>query len=185
MSRRADACGAGDGEPDVAVARHFGVAGVDAHAHLDLDTVRPLVLREGPLRFCSRLHRMPSSSKDDEEGLGLTVDDDAAVLGKRGLQQMAMLGNDRLIRVPQPVLELGRALDVSEEQRDRAVRQSAHARIVMLRGKPGKDADGTQPTRRETRHERTRGHGRTRRPAADRSSGSRRPPISCVHNVGG
>ena len=59
---------------------------MDAHTHLDLHAVRPLLLGERLLRVGGRLSRVTSPGEDDEEGFGLAIDDDSAMLVKCRLQ---------------------------------------------------------------------------------------------------
>ena len=75
-----DTRGTRDGEADVAVAGKLRVAGVDAHPHLDLHAVRPLLHGERLLGVRGGLSRVTSPREDDEEGFGLAIDDDSAML---------------------------------------------------------------------------------------------------------
>ena len=89
--------GTRDSEADVAVAVKLRIAGMDAHPHLDLHAVRPLLLGERLLRVGGRLSRVTSPREDDEEGFGLAIDDDSAVLVKCRLEQASMLSDDILV----------------------------------------------------------------------------------------
>jgi hypothetical protein len=103
---------------------------MDAHADLHLHAVWPGMLGERPLRRRCRLNGVPSPPKDGEEGLGLAVDNRAAVGGERLLQEAAMLRHDLLVARTEAELQLGRPLDVSEEEADRPTGQVAHVSIV-------------------------------------------------------
>ena len=74
VGRGTDSRGTRDSEADVAVAVKLRIAGMDAHPHLDLHAVRPLLLGERLLRVGGRLSRVTSPREDDEEGFGLAID---------------------------------------------------------------------------------------------------------------
>jgi hypothetical protein len=103
---------------------------VYAHAHLDLHAVRPVVVRKGALSCRGRGHCVPRSREPHEEGLGLTVNDDTAVLGERLLQETAVFCHHVVVLLAKAMLELGRPLDVGEKEADGPAGQLAHAGIV-------------------------------------------------------
>jgi hypothetical protein len=113
-----------DGVQEVAAEalRDEVAAGVDAHPHLDLHSVRPLLLGERLLGVRGRLCRVTSSREDDEEGLGLAIDDDSAMLVECRLQQGSMFSDDILVALAKAMVELRRALDVGEEKSDGTAR---------------------------------------------------------------
>ena len=138
MGTGTDARRARHRQPDVPVAGHLRVTGVDAHPHLDLRAVRPAVLGDHPLSRRCRLDRIPRPREGDEERLGLAVDDDAAMLGERGLQQATVLRDHLLVPLTKAVLELCRTLDVGEQKGHRALWQLAHVSILTARSAIGK-----------------------------------------------
>jgi hypothetical protein len=103
---------------------------MDAHAHPHLSAVGPRTFCERPLRGRGRLDRVACPGEYHEEGLGLSIHDDSVVGDEGLLQQSPVFGNDLVVSVTEAVLELGRSLDVREEERDRSLRQLAHAEIV-------------------------------------------------------
>ncbi len=72
------------------------------------------------------------SRERDEEGVALRVDLDTAVCSEGVPQESAMLGERLRVRVrPEPVQQSRRSLDVGEEERDRAGRETpAHGRVI-------------------------------------------------------
>ena len=115
-----DSSCAGDGETDVPVALEFRLSRMKPHSHLDLRAVRPLVRRDRALRICGGGHRVAHPREDREKGLRLPVDDQASVRLDRLLEQTPVLVDDFAIALLEPVLKLGRSLDVREEERDGA-----------------------------------------------------------------
>ena len=85
------------------------------------------------LRSGRGLDGVPSPWKGDEEGLGLTIYHDTAVLGESLLEQASVFGDDVVVALAEPMLKLSRSLDIGKDERNRAVRQLAHATIVTDR----------------------------------------------------
>lgn len=130
MRGRADARGACDREADVAVTCHLRIARVQAHADLDLNAVRPGMLRKRTLSVRRRRDCVTRARECDEEGLSLTVDDDAVVLGERLLQEATMFCDNVVVALTEAMLELGGRLDVGKQKADRAAGKFAHTAIV-------------------------------------------------------
>ena len=127
VTRRADPRGAMDVDSDVALLADDGFAGVEAHAHAKGVSVRPRIRVEGTLRRDRRGNRVAGAFEAEEECVALRVDlltpsgsegvaDHAAVLGKR-------VG----VSVAELLEQLGRALDVGEDEGDGAAVQHRHA----------------------------------------------------------
>ena len=109
-----------DVHADVALVGDDRLTGVDAHPDAD---------RAGGERSlgCSGGGDCPFRGREgDEEGVPLRVDLDAAVARERFPQHPPMLAEE--VRVPLAVLaqQPGRALDIREEEGDRAARELAH-----------------------------------------------------------
>ena len=70
--------------------------------------------------------RVMCVAEGDEERIALRIDLGAAMLGKRGPKQGAMLGKHRAVALLQPLDQLRRAIDVGEEKRDGSLGQIGH-----------------------------------------------------------
>jgi len=85
--------------------------------------------RKGALGFDGRGDRVLRAWKRDEEGVALGVDLPPAVLVERRTQDSLVLGERLLVVITQLFQQAGRALDVREQEGDRAARElrpSAH-----------------------------------------------------------
>ena len=78
--------------PEVALAAHGRLAGVQAHAHADVDAARPVVLGVGALRLDGCRDGVAGAGKGEEEGVALRVDLDAAERREVLPHQPAVLG---------------------------------------------------------------------------------------------
>ena len=134
----ADAGSTRDRQPDVTITGHLWVSGVDAHAHLDLDSVGPDVLGQRRLGGSGSLGRLTGAGEGHEERLRLAVDHHSLVGVERLFQQTAVLSDHLLVSLAETVLQLRGALNVGEEQSDGAVREFGHAPIVSPRSADGK-----------------------------------------------
>src|SRR3954447_15216725 len=106
---------------DVPVGADARLAGVEAHAHAQLDAFRPLVLRERALAGAYRRDRRARAAEDDEEGVALGVDLDPARLAERLAQEPAVRAQHLAVAVTAERLEQARrALDVGEQEGHRA-----------------------------------------------------------------
>jgi hypothetical protein len=107
-----------DVDPDVALAGERGRPGMEPDAHAD----RPLRQRR-EARAC-RVSRAGGGRERDEEGVALRVDLDAIRGAERLAQQQSVLGQRVRVSVgPERLEQAGRALDVGEQEGDRARRQ--------------------------------------------------------------
>ena len=111
-----------DVEPDVAPVGGMRLAGVEADSHADLVASRPIVLRQGTLSGGRGGNRVLRRSERDEEGVALAVHYDAAVPGEGLVEQGAVLGEQAGVGIADSAQQASRALDVREEQGDRAGR---------------------------------------------------------------
>ena len=118
VCKRGDACSAVDVDPDVSLGRHGRRARVEAHANPE----RAEVERRLSVDRCGR--RARCGGKGDEEGVALRVDLDPAVRGERGAESAPVLRQRLGVRLgPERVQQPRRALDVREEEGDRAARE--------------------------------------------------------------
>ena len=120
VGERSDARAAVHVDADVALGGELGSSGVQADAHAD----RPVRerLAAGPRGVGCAL----GGREGDEEGVALRVDLDAAVGRERLAQRAPVLGERLAVRVRAELPEQARrALDVGEEERDRAGREHA------------------------------------------------------------
>ena len=109
MGSSADAGGAVDVDPDVALVSQLWLAGVDPHPDGNLECA---------LRLLGRRQRVRGAGEDDEEGVALGVDLDPAVAFERLAEDAAVLAQDVGIALAELVEEPGRALDVGEDEGD-------------------------------------------------------------------
>ena len=115
-----------DVDADIAVLRQQRLARVDTHPHPD----RAVQRLAGFPRSRERVRR---TRERDEEGVALRVDLDAVVARERRAQHLPVLGQRVRIRLPELVQKPRRALDVREEEGDRAARELTHERIMRRR----------------------------------------------------
>jgi len=121
MRGGADAGRSVHGEPDVAVfcdERRLARVDPDADAHLGLR--RPRMARERALRVDGGTDRVLRLPKGDEERVALGVDLVATTVLERGSQQPFVVCHHLRVAVSQPAQQLGRSLDVREEEGDGA-----------------------------------------------------------------
>ena len=125
----ADPRGLVDGEADVSVFAERRLARVDAHAHADDRPPGPLLASERLLAGDRALDGRARAAEDREEGVALPVDLGAARV-LEGLPEELVVDREdaTVVGTPEVLQELGRALDVGEEERDRAGGKRAHAR---------------------------------------------------------
>ncbi len=74
MTRRRDAGGADDVEPEVALFSHVRLAGVDPHPDTYLLPLLPFVIVQRTLRVDRGRHRVARAGEREEEGVALRVD---------------------------------------------------------------------------------------------------------------
>ena len=104
-----------DVDADVALLGDERLAGVEAYSDLDRPVQRLLCLRR-------RRERIGGAGEGDEEGVALRVDLDAAVGGERLAKHPPVFGESVCVGVAELLQELRRALDVGEQEGDRAGR---------------------------------------------------------------
>ena len=113
-----------DTDTDVALLSHLGLAGVQAHAHLDVRSLGPSVGRQVALGVDSRSHGVGSRAEGDEEGVALGVHDATLMRGEGGVEDLLLSRQKRVVAVlTEPVEKPRRALDVCEQEGDSAGRK--------------------------------------------------------------
>jgi hypothetical protein len=117
MSCGGDAGRAVNVDPDVAFVDRERLAGVDADPHAQG------AFPEGALPFVRGFDGIGRPRERVEEGVALRVDLGAAALGELGTKNPSMLREDSGVLVTELLEQRGRALDVGEEEGDRAGRQ--------------------------------------------------------------
>src|SRR2546421_9070271 len=122
-----DPCRAMYLQAEVLVADERGLAGVQADPHTHRAALRPLVRVQ-----CRLDGRRPSAglqrtAEHDEEGIALGPQFVAAVGRQRFPQDAVMCEEDVRVALAELLDQPGRSLDVTEEKRDRAGWQRAHA----------------------------------------------------------
>ena len=109
-----------DAETDVAVVPHRRFARVEPHAYADLAAGGPSVRACAPLGSDRCEHRIPRASECGEERIALGVDHATARLRDSRRHQRVVVDEDVVIPIrAEGLQQLGRALDVGEEERDR------------------------------------------------------------------
>ena len=121
VSRGADPGAAVDVEADVALGGDDGLAGMNPHAHAHRASAQSARCASAAASTASRAPRERA-----EERVALCVDLDAAVCGDGIAYQAPVLRECVRIRLPEALEQPRRALDVGEEQRDRAAEQIRH-----------------------------------------------------------
>ena len=122
-----DARGPVHADPHVALSSDLGLARVQSHAHLDRRSLGPGMGRQVALGVDGRSHRVVGRREADEEGIALGIDDPAVVGGESGAQELALRGQELVVSVlAKPGEQLGGALDVREEEGDRATMKLRH-----------------------------------------------------------
>ena len=109
-----DPCGAVHVHPDVPLARHDGLTGVDSNANADR------ALAELGLCFGRGSKRVRGAREGDEERVSLRVHFGAAVTCERVAQHRAVLAQELGVALAVLTQQPRRALDVREEERNRA-----------------------------------------------------------------
>jgi hypothetical protein len=132
MADRGDPRGPVDVDPDVALVRDQGLAGVEADPDADG------AIREPGLRVAGGRQGVGSPSERDEEGVALGVDLYAVVPLEGVAQHAPVLGERLRVGVAELVHQPRRALDVGEEEGDGAGRELAHPPIIRRSGRGGK-----------------------------------------------
>jgi hypothetical protein len=105
-------------------------AGMDTHPYFDRHPFRPVVREQRVLRVHSAVHCVARAPEGDEEGVALRVDLVAVMRGERRPQDPLVLGEHLLVAVAERLHQPRGALDVGEEEGDRAARElgpGAHA----------------------------------------------------------
>ena len=116
VADRADPRGSVDGQPHVPLAGHVRLARVQADANPQLDAVGPGVARERPLNLGCRAHRVLGTGERHEERVALVVDLLSAVSREDVSQHTMVLFEQARVALAEGREQLGRALDVREEE---------------------------------------------------------------------
>ena len=127
MADRRDARAAMDVHADVALLRHLRLARMQAHAHADGRR------GQGSLALGRGRGRIGGAREGDEERVALGVHLDAVVGAERLAQEPPVLGQQVGVGVAVHAEEAGRALDVREEECDRAGGERGHAATSIAR----------------------------------------------------
>jgi hypothetical protein len=108
-----------DVQPDVVIAEHRGLTGVEPHADFHCDAIRPWMRSQRSLRCHRRLNRRAGGWKDDEERIALGADLVAAGSAKDATEQLTLGPQHIGISVLQVLDEPRGAFDVGEDECDR------------------------------------------------------------------
>ena len=113
-----------DGKTAVTLVDHRSLAGVDPDTDAHGGTLRPAMLSKRALRAGRRPHRLARAPEGGEEAVAVTVDLDPAGRPKGVAQQPAVcIEHFAVPRRAERLREPRRALDVGEQERDRAGRE--------------------------------------------------------------
>jgi hypothetical protein len=96
---------------------------VEAHPHSELQAFGPVDRRQLPLHVDGRRDRVRGAVEGGKVRVALRVDDVASVGRTRVLDQAAMVHADTAVLGSERAEELGRPLDVGEQERDGPLRQ--------------------------------------------------------------
>src|SRR5262249_39751317 len=108
-------------ESEVIVVVQRRLAGVESHAHAEVHSVGPGVIRERALRGDRRRCCLVRLAEDDEELVSAAVDLVPASLGDSGTEQAPVVVEYSLIAVAELMDETRRSFDVGKQQRDRSI----------------------------------------------------------------
>ena len=100
---------------------------MESHPNPDGSTGRPLVRGQGALRVGGRGHGVRRQGEDGKEGIALIQGLDPVVVADGPAHDLVMLSEDAGPAIPQPTSEIGRPLDVGEEEGDRPRGKLRHA----------------------------------------------------------
>ena len=120
VARRADARRADDVEAEVALVADGRLAGVQAHPHPHLGALGPVVCAESALGRNRAGDRLRCARERVEERVALRVDFRAALRAQVLAEEPPVLADDFAVVVTERLEQPRRALDVGEEERDRA-----------------------------------------------------------------
>jgi hypothetical protein len=120
-------------DADVALGGRCRLARVHADADADFGVFRPLVRDHRPLGCGGGCYGVVRVGEDDEEGVALGSELEAAVLAESRPEEPVVVGEDRRPFVTESLGEGSRALDVGEEEGNRACRQVHGRRLISGR----------------------------------------------------
>ena len=125
MADRADACGAVQIDADVVALLERGRAGVQAHANLERELLRPGVRQVGALSRHGRRHRLTRVGERGTKLVPTRVDLVAVVPGDGLAHQPPVVGDRARVVVAQTLDEPRGVLHVAEEEGDFPGRERA------------------------------------------------------------
>ena len=140
-----------DADADVAVARGRRLGGMDGHPDPDRRSLRPALLRQRPLGIDGRADRIARPLERHEERVALRVDLVAVVDADRRADQLLVETEQLAVAIgPDRAQDAGRALDVGEQEGDRAAGSIVHdaVRIRASIAPDGGSGVATSPIRR-------------------------------------
>jgi hypothetical protein len=126
VSRRHHACSLMDIEPDIVSVDEPRRTRMQADAYADRIFLGPLMFGERTLRLRSSRYRLGRRLEGNEEGIAFGLPHVASVALESPAEDHTMSRKLRRIPVPQPPKQTRRALDVAEQERDRAARRPIH-----------------------------------------------------------
>jgi hypothetical protein len=145
VAGRADPGRAMDVHAHVAGRSLGGLTGVDAHPDADIGAVRPNVVRDAALGRDGAEERGPGRREREVEAVASRALLQAVVLAKGFAEQSVVVGQDGRVLTSQRMEQLGRALDVGEDEGHGPGRDAVHARRSLTRS--GCQRRGGQGTR--------------------------------------
>lgn len=122
VAREADPSGSVDLDAEVVLVGDDGLTGVQTHPYPHLGAGWPGVFSHSPLGSDGGLDRAIRVLEGDEELVATTVDLPAARLRHRSAQNRPVVDEHVAELLAEAVRKVGRALEVGEEERDRARR---------------------------------------------------------------
>jgi hypothetical protein len=115
-----------DGQARIGALDGCRLARVNAYPNPDGHPGRPLVAGQRPLHRQRAQNGLLRAPERDEERVALRVDLVASVAGDGRADQPPVVGQHLRVPLPQRLDQPGRALDVTEQEGDRAARKVSH-----------------------------------------------------------
>jgi hypothetical protein len=137
-------------DPDITILRKMWLGRMKTHPHANLGVCGPLEPGKCELRCDRGGDRASRAIEGDEESVACGVDLAPAVRRERVAKKPTMVaadcGEDIVAHAPQ---QIGRPLDVAEEERHSAPRQGRGAHTPILASRPGPEEPDARPGKEE------------------------------------
>jgi uncharacterized protein YyaL (SSP411 family) len=119
-----------DIQADVPFLAHRRLAGVQAHPHLELNALRPGMFAECALCAHRAGDSVTRAREREEERIALGVDLAPSRVSEQLAEDPSLFAQHLRVALPESSHQLGRALDVCEQEGDRSARKGAHGQSM-------------------------------------------------------